>query len=181
MKPSPEPPTHPAPSPLLGAYLQRREDLKRFFALRLRSTEAAEDLVQDMYLKISAVDPAVEIGNPAAFLYRLGGNLMLDRMKAQRRAVARDGGWRTATVVSIAGEDIADLPSAEDAAASRQRLERLVAALNDLAPAVRRAFRLHKLEGLSHAETATAMGVSRSSVEKYISAALKHLVRTVGA
>jgi RNA polymerase sigma-70 factor (ECF subfamily) len=168
------------PSPLLRVYLAKREDLKRYFALRLRSTEAAEDLVQDIYLKINAT-PAADIGNPAAFLYRVGANLMLDRMKAARRSVARDGGWRRATVVSIGGEDVADAPAADDAAAARQRLERIVAALNDLSPAARRAFRLHKFEGLSHAETATEMGVSKSSVEKYISAALKHLLRTVGA
>jgi RNA polymerase sigma factor (sigma-70 family) len=168
------------PSPLLRVYMAKREDLRRYFTLRLRSPEAAEDLIQDIFLKINAA-PAADIGNPAAFLYRLGTNLMLDRMKAQRRSVARDGGWRTATVVTIGGEDVADTPSAEEAADARQKLERIVAALNELSPAVRRAFRLHKFEGLSHAETATEMGVSKSSVEKYISAALKHLVRTVAA
>jgi RNA polymerase sigma factor (sigma-70 family) len=165
------------PSPLLRVYMAKREDLKRYFTLRLRSPEAAEDLIQDIFLKINGAPPA-DIGNPAAFLYRLGTNLMLDRMKAQRRSVARDGGWRTATVVSIGGEDVSDIPSAEQAADARQRLERVVEALNELSPAVRKAFRLHKFEGLSHAETATEMGVSKSSIEKYISAALKHLMRS---
>jgi DNA-directed RNA polymerase specialized sigma24 family protein len=40
-----------------------------------------------------------------------------------------------------------------------------------------RAFRLHKLEGLSHAETARAMGISVKVVEKHVSAALKALTR----
>jgi RNA polymerase sigma-70 factor (ECF subfamily) len=43
-----------------------------------------------------------------------------------------------------------------------------------------RAFRLHKLEGLSQAETARAMGISVSAVEKHLSAALKSLTRTLG-
>jgi RNA polymerase sigma-70 factor (ECF subfamily) len=51
----------------------------------------------------------------------------------------------------------------------------MMAALDSLPPQVARAFKLHKLEGLSHAETAAVMGVSRSSVEKHISAALKAL------
>ena len=38
--------------PLLFAYMERREDLLRYFRVRLRSEEAAEDLVQDIYLKI---------------------------------------------------------------------------------------------------------------------------------
>ncbi len=166
------------PSPLLAHYLAKREELKRYFTLRLRSSEAAEDLVQDIYLKITSAAPA-EIGNPGAFLYRLGSNLMLDRLKAQRRTAARETGWRVVTVSSFGGQDVTDEPAADDAVEARQRLAMIVEALNDLPASVRRAFRLHKFEGLSHAETAAAMGVSKSSVEKHISAALKHLLRTV--
>jgi RNA polymerase sigma-70 factor (ECF subfamily) len=160
----------------MAAYLERREDLRRYFALRLGSAEAAEDLVQDIYFKIAAgVDE--EIANPAGFLYRLGSNLMLDRLKQQRRAVRRDHGWSQAHSIELGGEAVADVPAADEALASRQRLARMLAALEDLPPACRRAFRLHKLEGLSHAETAAAMGVSKSTIEKHISAALKHLVK----
>ena len=49
-----------------------------------------------------------------------------------------------------------------------------------LPPAAQEAFRLHKLEGLSHAETAAAMGVSRSSIEKYMMASLRLIVAKVG-
>jgi RNA polymerase sigma-70 factor (ECF subfamily) len=45
---------------------------------------------------------------------------------------------------------------------------------------MREAVRLHKLEGLSHAETAKAMGVSRSSVEKYIMACLRLILERAG-
>jgi len=60
--------------------------------------------------------------------------------------------------------------------AARQRLAQLTARLTTLPTKTQEAFRLHKFEGLSHAETAARMGVSRSAVEKYISAALKHLL-----
>lgn len=167
-------------SPLLALYLAKRDELRRYFTVRMRSAEAAEDLVQDMYLKVAATQ-AADIGNAAAFLYRLGSNLMLDRIKSQRRALARDTGWRAVTVSTLGGQDLADEPAADEAAAARQRLERIIEALNTLPPATRRAFRLHKLEGLSHAQTAEAMGLSRSSIEKHVSAALKHLVKTLGS
>ena len=168
--------SEPAPAPLVAVYLQRREDLKRYFTLRLGSAEAAEDLVQDIYFKIAG-GVAGEILNPSAFLYRLGTNLMLDRIKQRRRAVNRDRGWAQAGLVSLDGEAVADAPPADEALASRQRLERMLEALEELSPACRRAFRLHKLDGLSHAETAAAMGVSKSTIEKHISAALKHLLK----
>jgi RNA polymerase sigma factor (sigma-70 family) len=145
------------PPSLLAVYLARREDLKRYFTLRLGSPDAAEDLVQDVYFKIAA-SATEDIANPAAFLYRLGSNLMLDRLK-------------------LGGETVTDAPGADDALASRQRLSQVLTALDELTPACRQAFRLHKLDGFSHAETAAAMGVSKSTIEKHMSAALKHLLR----
>jgi RNA polymerase sigma-70 factor (ECF subfamily) len=168
--------SEPRTSPLLAIYLQRREDLKRYFTLRLGSSEAAEDLVQDIYFKIEG-GLIGEIHNPGAFLYRLGTNLMLDRIKQQRRAQKRDRGWAQSGLISLEGEAVADAPPADEVIASRQRLERMLSALDELSPACRRAFHLHKLDGLSHAETAAAMGVSKSTIEKHISAALKHLLK----
>jgi RNA polymerase sigma-70 factor (ECF subfamily) len=78
--------------------------------------------------------------------------------------------------VALGDQQVADIPSAEDVVAGRQRLNVMMATLETLPPQVARAFRLHKLEGLSHAETAEVMGVSRSSIEKHISAALKALI-----
>ncbi|HQP21566.1 MAG TPA: sigma factor-like helix-turn-helix DNA-binding protein, partial [Phenylobacterium sp.] len=75
---------------------------------------------------------------------------------------------------------IADAPPADEVVAARQRLARIMEAVDSLPAPVREAFRLHKLEGLSHAETAQAMGVSRSSVEKYLMASLKRIAARVG-
>ena len=68
----------------------------------------------------------------------------------------------------------------EASTAAKLQLARTLEAVKALPPAVQEAFRLHKLEGLSHAETAAAMGVSRSSVEKYMMASLKLIVAKVG-
>jgi RNA polymerase sigma-70 factor (ECF subfamily) len=149
--------------------------LVRYFAMRLGSQAAAEDVVQDIYVRIVSAEIGC-VENPAAFLYRLGSNLMLDRLKQKRRAEARDDAWHASQYRRAGGEDVANAASPEEAAASRQRWRRLAAAIEDLPPQRRRAFELHKIDGLSHAETAAAMGISRSAVEKHISAALKHLL-----
>lgn len=151
-----------------------------YFTARLGSSSAAEDLVQDIYLKLCAMDEDASVQNEAAFLYRLGSNLMLDRLRQQRRSAARDGAWRSASTTEVAGEEIADEPGADEAVAGRQRLKLMLAALEELPTAQREAFRLHKLEGRSQAETAQALGVSVSSVEKYIRAALRTLVARLG-
>jgi RNA polymerase sigma-70 factor (ECF subfamily) len=166
--------------PLLAAYLERRPSLVRFLAARAGSQAVAEDLAQELYLKLATRDRAAEVGNPAALLYRMALNLMLDRARGENRAAARDTAWRQVARTELGGVDVADEPPADEAAASAQRLRQLVAAVQDLPPQAGRAFRLHKLQGLSHAETARVMGLSVKAVEKHVSAALKALTARLG-
>jgi RNA polymerase sigma-70 factor (ECF subfamily) len=167
--------------PLLELYLERRANLIRFFAARCGSWAAAEDLAQELYIKLAGRDPTISAENPVALLYRIAGNVMLDRARGEARSAARDTAWRRLAHASFAGEDVADEAPPDEAAASRLRLRRLIEAAAELPPQMQRAFRLHKLEGRSHAETARAMGISVKSVEKHISAALKALAARLGS
>jgi RNA polymerase sigma-70 factor (ECF subfamily) len=166
-------------SPLAAVYLERREDMRRFFLARLNGRSDVEDLVQELYLKVQAVTEE-PIENPQAYLYRLASNLMLDRLRQARRAGARDTEWRRTNHATVGVLDVADTPDAESAVIARQRLEKLSKALEALSPLTQRVFRLHKFEGLTHAETAERLGISRSAVEKHVSLALSHLVTRVG-
>ena len=166
--------------PLLAVFLERRGSLVRFFAARAGSAGAAEDLVQDLYVKLATREAATAAENPVAFIYRAATNLLLDRTRGEGRAAAREAAWRHTAHRTLGGEDVADEPPADEAAASRQRLRQLVEAVAELPPQMQRAFRLHKLEGLSHADTARVMGLSVKSVEKHVSAALKALTARLG-
>jgi RNA polymerase sigma-70 factor (ECF subfamily) len=159
--------------------MARRANLVRFFAARA-GARAAEDLVQELYLKLAARPDGVDAENATAFLYRAATNLMLDRARGERRTAARDAAWSETAHTRLGADEIADEPAADDAVASRQRLRQLVAAVEELPPQMQRAFRLHKLSGLSHAQTAQAMGLSVKSVEKHVSAALKALTARLG-
>lgn len=161
---------------MMRLYDEKRANLVRVFGARLRSVSEAEDLIQDLFLKVMALGEVEVEGDGSALLFRMANNLMLDRLRSQTRASARDGGWRSLQGATLGDQQVADVPSAEDVVTGRQRLTLMMATIDTLPPQVARAFKLHKLEGLSHAETAVAMGVSRSSVEKHISAALKALM-----
>jgi RNA polymerase sigma factor (sigma-70 family) len=150
-------------------------------AARTGSRDGAEDIAQDAWLRIQSLPDAMiaEVRQPQAFLYRLVANLALDQDKARRWAGARDLDWRRAHV-SSSDDDRQDAPSSEDAAWARLKLERVMAAIDEMPPKAAQAFRLHKIEGMNQAEVAARMGVSRSAVEKYISTSLHTLLSRVG-
>ena len=169
-----------APDSLMTAYLERRQDLVNYFRVRLRSLDAAQDVVQDIGLRLTRYT-GEDVANPTAFLYRLGSNLMLDHIKKERRSRRRADAWREAMIATDGGGPAAaPEPAADEAIIARERLSQILEAVESLPAATREAFRLHKLEGLSHSETAETMGVSRSSVEKYIMASLKRIAKRLG-
>ena len=165
---------------LLDAYMSKRDDLVRFFTARLRSATAAEDLIQDLYLRVANLELSEAVDNPSAYLYRLASNLMLDRLRSERRSVARDASWLQTRRIEVDGESVADEPSAEQVVYARQRMSLAAQAIAELPPKTRRAFELHKLQGLTQKETAQHLGVSRKTVEKQISMALQRLLAKLG-
>ncbi len=171
--------TAPAAQDLITAYFEQRDALGRFFKARLGSPDDVEDLLQDLYLKVSTLDANRDVRDHRAYLYRLASNLMMDRWRSGRRSAVRDGAWRQLAHTSGVSEDIDDAPSAEAVVAGRERLAALLAALERLPDKTQRIFRMHKFDGLSYAEVATTLDISRSSVEKHMMDALRFLTAKV--
>ncbi|MGO4410732.1 MULTISPECIES: RNA polymerase sigma factor [unclassified Brevundimonas] len=168
-------PACPTGHRLVVTYFEQKEALARLFRARLGPSGEIEDLMQDLYLKVAGLDSAMEVRDCRAFLYRLASNLMMDRWRSGRSSAARDGAWRLANHATGGGEDMADAPSAEAVVAGRERLAALMAALTHLPPKTQTVFRLHKFDGLSYAEVAARLEISRSSVEKHMMDALRVL------
>jgi RNA polymerase sigma factor (sigma-70 family) len=164
-------------SPLTRAFFAKRESLLLFLASRARSMSVAEDLVQDLYLKVAALPADAEVRAPEALLYRMAANLLVDQARSRQRAFRRNAAWRQETRAVVGGEDVVEEPPADEALIARERVRRLAAAVADLPPKMGQAFRLHKLEGLSQAETAQAMGVSVKMIEQHIQAAVRTLAQ----
>ena len=177
MPPSGSPDRLANDSPLLRAFFERRESLVLFLAARTRCMAQAEDLVQDLYIKLTTLDAATEVRAPASLLYRMAANLLVDQVRSTQRAARRSALWRQETRVIMSGEDVADEPAADEALVTKERVRQLADAVADLPPKMGRAFRLHKLEGLSQAQTAQAMGISVKMVEQHIQAAIKQLTQ----
>jgi RNA polymerase sigma factor (sigma-70 family) len=139
-----------------------RRPLQRFFATYRLNADDVDDFTQEVFLRLIGVERLQELRTPDAFVFTLARNLLRDRA---RRLYTR------AAASSVRFED-ADLPcgrpTPDEVLESQERLDRVVRRLEELKPATREAFYLNRLYGNSYAETAVAMGVSVSMVEKHI-------------
>lgn len=157
-------------------FSQHRGELLRFLTARCGSLDAAEDHLQDLWLKVStqATGP---IANGRAYLFRMANNLVLDELRGRHRAMQRDRSWlETEGGGAVELDDRPD-PStpADEAIAARQEADLLERAIGELPQGAQRALRLYRIEGIPQGEIARIMGISRSGVEKHLVVAMKHL------
>jgi RNA polymerase sigma factor (sigma-70 family) len=153
---------------LIRAFLSLYNDLLRLLSWKTGSPDIAADLAQETYLKLAAKPAEDIVQNPRAYILRTASNLAIDRLRQERRSSvlhAADGH----------AEEVEDpAVQAEAGLIAQERLRLLNQSLLELAPNVRRALLLNRVEGLTQAEIARRLGVSESMVTKYIAQALRH-------
>lgn len=134
---------------------------------RLQSRDTAEDLAQDLYLKLPRVaEPLPSRDDARRYVFRMAVNAAVDHQRVEgRRAELLAGASALFDGVEA---------SPEEAALSRDELARLEAALRELPPKCRDVLYLSRVEGLTHVEIASRLGVSKSLVDKYAVRALLH-------
>jgi RNA polymerase sigma factor (sigma-70 family) len=163
-------------TPLAQAFFEKRENLLLFLAARTRCMATAEDLLQDLYIKVAAVSAdEADVRAPSALLYRMAANILVDHVRSTQRSSKRSADWRRETRASVGDEEVSSETPADEAVISRERVRLLAEAVAGLPPQMGKAFRLHKLEGRSQKETAQAMGVSVKMIEQHIQAAVRQL------
>ncbi len=162
---------------LAALYRLHRAELLRFLVARTGDPAEAEDVVQEVWIKIA--DQRGPIANGRAYLFRVAHNLVLDRLRERRRRMVREQRWSDSEVglVPPSGEVADGRENIEQEIEAREEAARLASAIAHLPDGARRALRLHKIEGLSHGEVAARLGISKSAVEKHMAVAMKHLRR----
>lgn len=144
----------------------------RRYALNLvRQREEAEELVQEAYARLFALDDWAGIANPNAFTIRIIRNLAVERF---RRAEV----VRIDQSVLLSKLDLEDQqPTPDIVAMDRSELHRVAEVLQEMPPRMREAISLRRIEGLPPAQVAERMNISVSTVETHIKRALRLLVQ----
>jgi RNA polymerase sigma factor (sigma-70 family) len=162
---------------LEAVFLENRQRLLRFLHAH-GAGEAAEDLLQQLWMKIAAA-PSGPVAQPLAYLYRAANNLVLDRHRATRQASRRDQDWS-----DLNAGQAQDAPGEERALIARQQLAATAAALDALGVRAATVFRRYRIDGISQRDIAAALDISLSTVESDLRrayAALASLQRTFDA
>jgi len=162
---------HTGADPICAHFLSVADGLRAFLRRHTRSRADAEDLTQEIFLRIWRHGAAGEIRKFNALAYQIARNLVCDR---SRRGYTRLAQHST----SFSDIDLSDYTQEPCSQVEAwQTLAALSSALHELRPQTRRAFWLHRIDSWSHARIAAAMGISVSMVEKHISHAMSALRR----
>ncbi len=142
-------------------FLANRDRLLRFLVAR-GAGEAAEDLLQEIWLKIAARNTG-PVASPMSYLFRTADTLMIDRFRSARQAERRERDWSDAHDGAAPG--VSDTPSAERHLIAREQARRVLEALDTLGPRPAAIFRRHRIDGVAQRLLAEEFGVSLSTVE----------------
>lgn len=135
----------------------------------------ADDLVQEAYARLLAVDDWRRLESPPHFMLRIIRNLAAERLR-RSRVVAFD----QASVLDLSNmPDMAPDPFATTA--SRQELTHLLAAFEKLPEKCRQVVHMRKIQGLAPAEIAEKLGISVSTVEKHLAKGFRLLTEAMVA
>lgn len=148
-------------------YSNHHRWLVNWLRLRLRDGDHAADMAQDTFLYVlRKPEQVASLREPRAWLSSIAKGLLIDRYRRQQ--VER------AYLDAIAHLPEPEVPSPEERLILLETLTRIEALLDGLKPKVRTAFLLSRLEGLGYQTIAEQLGVSLSSVEKYMATAIRH-------
>ena len=155
-------------------YAEHRKPLERYIGHKMRQSAEAEDVVQETFTRLLNEDAAaarglLEADSPVAYLYRVAGNLAIDRLRQLKSRV--DEGERGQVDDSL--ED--RRPDPADHLAASERLAQLKEAVGRLPLKRRQVFVLHKYRQMTYREVAEHLGISVSMVEKHMTKALAQL------
>ena len=154
---------------LARLFQQHGASLKRFLRARLGERDDLDDLVQDAFSKLAAMDGLLETlgpGNPKAqsYIFSVGNRIAIDQ---ERRKKVFDR-YRSEQQSALEGAEATCQPSVEVTLSAKEDLALVKKVLSEVRQDWSRAFVLNRFRNRSYKEVADEMGISTKTVEKYI-------------
>ena len=157
---------------LEAVLMANRAALERFLRARCGNAAEAEDLIQELWLKLAgATGPVAE---PLAYLYRMADNLVLDKRRSAQRRERRDDAWQGLAGGGHGGAS--DTPSAEQSLIGRDQLHFVETQMSALGERTATILKRYRVDGIGQRDIAAEQGISISAVEKHLQKAYRALL-----
>ena len=150
-----------------------------FFARRVGSQTEAQDLTQQVFVRLMTAKDLGRADHEAAYVFAVAANLLRDRnrrlLSAPAPVTLRDGG-----LIDELIENSAEDHSPERVLLAKEALADVLRTLDGFGEKTRSIFILFRLENMKQREIAELLGIPQSTVEKHIMKVMFHLSRKYG-
>jgi RNA polymerase sigma-70 factor (family 1) len=156
-------------------YERYADKLYRFVYGKVKEKETTEEIIQEIFVSLWAKrDTLLVTFSLDAYLYGAARNKILSYIRSEkvRRRYAADFTLFAAGRIDNSPEELINLKDLQQSIANSMEV---------LPSKCQEAFRLSRLEHLPIPEIAKHMNISTRTVENYLTQALRHLRKTLGA
>ncbi len=149
------------------------DDLHRFASSFVKSGEAAEEIVSDVFIKIWQIrNKLIEIENLRVYLYTITRNFSLNYItKNQRQHFVGLDDFQI--------ELMPDLKTPEELCISTETMNKIKYAIKELPAQCRLIFQLVKLDGLKYKEVASVLNISVFTVRNQVAIAVRKIAEAL--
>lgn len=145
------------------------DGLHRFSYSFVKSSEVAEEIVSDVYIKIWQIRTRLtEIDNLKVYLYTIAKNFSLNY-------IARNYKNPVTNLDAIDVEAVIGIKNPEDLCISAETINKIQLAIQQLPPQCKLVFQLIKEDGLSYKEAASVLNLSVFTVRNQLAISIRKL------
>lgn len=146
-----------------------RPALMAFFVRRIHNHSDAEDLTQEVLMRVAERSAWIDKRGPDAYVFQVAANLLRDRGRRLKVRSAYQAGMGTLDASRIEEREPARVVQ------GRHSLGLVLQALNELPERTRNIFILFRLESMRQRDIASMLGLSVRTVEQHVIRASVHL------
>jgi RNA polymerase sigma factor (sigma-70 family) len=158
----------------VGSHILPHEaDVRSWLRRLVPGLHDIDDVIQEAYARIIALENATHIRNGRAYLFHTVRNVALEQLRRARII-------RIEAIADLESLAIADdAPSTERIVAGCQELQRVQQLIATLPPPCRQIFELRRVHGVPQQQIAKRLGVSENTVEMQAVRGLKLILKAL--